>query len=197
MSSSDHIPGGYVALARHSLKSSIWQSPPTYWKLWCWCLMRANHAPYKDLSRGQFTANIDIMRKAIAYKVGYRTETPTKDVVKGFLRFAREASMIATTRTPHGLIITVLNYDRYQTPANYENTNEATPRTPSRVGYKQECLKEQKGNSSKGLQKLMIFEDAKGDLVDENGHALPGWSAEERAAKGDHTQYPILEEAVK
>ena len=37
--------------------------------------------------------------------------------------------MVATTKTTRGLIITIINYDKYQNPKNYETDNESHKRT--------------------------------------------------------------------
>lgn len=36
------IPGGKVWLWRSSLDSEVWAKGALHWKVWCWCLMRAN-----------------------------------------------------------------------------------------------------------------------------------------------------------
>jgi hypothetical protein len=129
------IPGGYILLSRKILNNEIMKKPPLYFKIWAWILLNAQHKDYGNLKRGQLFTSIPEMQEAMSYKVGYRIEKPTKKQIWGVLEWLRNSyegntkvttnvPMIETTKVTHGIIITVVNYDLYQTPSNYESNNE-------------------------------------------------------------------------
>ncbi|HCX04779.1 MAG TPA: hypothetical protein DHM42_09825 [Clostridiales bacterium] len=143
------IEGGYILLSRKIIESEIWRKPPLYLKVWIWLLGAAQHKEYKQLKRGQLFASINDIRTDVAWYVGYRKETPTKDQIFQILEWMRNASakattgattkapMITTTKATHGIFIKIENYCVYQDPKNYEsntgsndrsnNENSATP----------------------------------------------------------------------
>ena len=122
--SSAAIPGGYVFLSRKLLRSGIMEKPPLYLKLWVWLLMTASHQNHGNLKRGQMFTSLSRMRNAMAYKIGYRRERPTIKQIRGVCDFLTEGKAIVTTKVTHGMIITILNYEHYQRPENYEGHNE-------------------------------------------------------------------------
>ena len=113
------IPGGYILQARRLLASEIMSKPPLYCKLWCYMLLTASHRPHKGLQRGQFFTTIDTMREAMCWYVGYRKVVPTRDEIRNCYEYLRRATMITTAKTTRGMLITILNYEKYQNPANY------------------------------------------------------------------------------
>jgi len=118
------IDGGYILIARKIFGCNIMSGPPLYFKLWVWMLNQANWRDRDKLVRGQFVTTIDEMRKAMSYKVGYRTSTPTKDEIRSAYEAFTKTTMITTTKTTRGMIITICNYEEYQKPENYEAHNE-------------------------------------------------------------------------
>lgn len=130
------IPGGYILLSRKIIDSEIWQKPPLYLKVWIYLLSAAQHRGYKQLKRGQVRTSIPELIEVCSWKVGFRTERPTKDQIYQILNWLREASdrayeadtratMITTTRATHGLLINVDNYSFYQDSKNYESNAES------------------------------------------------------------------------
>ncbi|HGF8355583.1 TPA: hypothetical protein QFG09_001488 [Enterococcus faecium] len=128
------IPGGAIFVARKLNSSAIFQKPPLYLKVWMFLLTQAQHKDYKGLKRGQLFTSIPQIQKAVSWKVGYRTETPTKKQIFGildWLRFPSEGNdegnamepMIVTTKVTHGLLITICNYNVYQSLSNYEGND--------------------------------------------------------------------------
>jgi hypothetical protein len=120
----EHIKGGYILLAKKLLKSGIMEKPPLFLKLWVWMLMQASFKDHGNLKRGQFFTSYQRMCKAMAFKVGYRTVKPTIDEIRGVTKFLTKQLMITTTKTIHGMVITILNYEYYQSFKNYESHNE-------------------------------------------------------------------------
>lgn len=153
---------GYILISRKLIESEIWNKPPLYVKVWLYLLIRAQHSDYKDLKRGQLWTSIDEIREACSYNVGFRKVTPTKREVWSILEFLRnpkngnilrkpyegtaKETMVETTKGTHGMLVTICNYDVYQTPKNYEGNgegnDEGTMKVTAREQYKQECNKE-------------------------------------------------------
>ncbi|MBE1554773.1 hypothetical protein [Sporosarcina limicola] len=132
---SEQISGGYILLSRKLIESEIWDKPPIYMKVWMYLLMKAQYKPYKDLERGQLIVSIPEIIEACSYKVGYRTEKPTKSQIFNILEWLRnsdEASnegyaketMIDTTKTTRGIVVNISNYNVYQDPKSYEQNDE-------------------------------------------------------------------------
>jgi hypothetical protein len=118
------IPGGYILLARKMLESEIMDKPPLFFKLWGWMLLQAKFKPKNGLERGQFKTSIAEMREAMSYLVGYRKETPTAKQIRSVYESLTKGHMIGTMKVTGGMIITILNYEEYQEPKNYEGHNE-------------------------------------------------------------------------
>lgn len=120
---------GYILIARKLFDpelSKLMNKPPLYLKLWMWMVSKANFKDRGKLQRGQFMASIAQMQKAMTYKIGYRNVVPTKDQIRGAYETFMKTNMITTAKTTRGLIVTILNYDKYQLPGNYETHNEDT-----------------------------------------------------------------------
>lgn len=118
------IPGGYILLARKVIDSDLMNKPAHYLKLWVWMLSKANWKDRDKLKRGQFVTTISEMQEAGGYKIGYRTRSLTKDEVRSAYEAFTKATMITTTKTTRGMIVTIQNYDLYQNPKNYEPHDE-------------------------------------------------------------------------
>jgi hypothetical protein len=134
------IQGGFILLSRQLLRSGIMQQPALYLKLWVWMLLQASFKDHGDLKRGQFFTSYDRMCKAMLHKVGFRTERPTIKQIRGVTKFLMKARMIVTMKVTHGMVITILNYDHYQSIENYEGHNEGHPQ-----GHMQGTIPRKKG----------------------------------------------------
>jgi len=110
-------------LSRKLLNSEIMDKPPLFFKLWGWMLLQARFKADDKLECGQFVTSISSMREAMAYYSGYRKETPTVKQIRGIYGSLAERSMIGTMKVTGGLLITILNYEEYQNPKNYEGHN--------------------------------------------------------------------------
>jgi len=122
------IAGGYYLKARQIQNSEIAHSPPHFREIWDWLLKEANHQDNKchgkTLKRGQLLATYNDITDGLSWKIGYRKQSYTKSQCEKAMKFLRSRSMIETTKTTRGLIITIHNYDKYQNPKNYERDSE-------------------------------------------------------------------------
>ena len=127
------IKGGYYIKARCIKNSTIANSPPYVREIWDYLLREANHKDNKyssyALKRGQLFRSYREIRDALSWKVGYRTERYNENQMKMGMRYLMKQLMITVMKQPRGNIITILNYDFFQNPKNYEATNEATNET--------------------------------------------------------------------
>lgn len=172
MDNEPKIPGGYFIVARKMFDGELMNKPPLHMKLWAWMLNSAFWKDVEKLKRGQFHTSIEAMREAMSYKVGYRKMAPTKDEIRSAYEAFTKATMITTTKTTRGMIITLCNYSLYQDFKNYEshsehhneNSTKTTDAPQDReVRLKKEsktfCSKPKKPVSPDALRLLEFFEE--------------------------------------
>lgn len=153
----EKISGGYVLLPRKVLDSDVMKGPLLWRFLWQWLIIRANHAPYKNIQRGQVLTAIEEMREACAYRVGYRLIKPSKDQIRSAYEAFTKATMITTTKTTRGLIITICNYDYYQNPDNYETHSENSTKTLRNQSTPHTIYKNKKNDNNDNKKEKKLF----------------------------------------
>lgn len=165
---------GYILESRQILDSEIWNKPPLYFKVWHYLLMKAQYQDSGNLKRGQLFTSIDEIAEKCAYKAGYRKKKPSRKEIWSILEFLRKphegnnggntkGTMAETTKVTHGILVTICNYDKYQTPSNYEGNNEGnnerdtketTKGTEGEQYYKEyKELKNKENNSRERLER--------------------------------------------
>jgi hypothetical protein len=141
------IPGGYILVSRKILDSWIMNKPPEYLKVWIYLLTKAHHAEKNNLKRGQGFTSIPELIEMLSYRVGYRTIKPSKKKVWGIIEWLRnpcegnyegsaKEPMIVTMKVTHGFVYTILKYDTYQDPKNYEGNNKGNNEGTTKVTTK-------------------------------------------------------------
>lgn len=163
----ERIRGGYYIKARKIQESDIAHAPPHVREIWDYLLMMANHKDNHICKRGQHITNSKQVREALHWYVGWRKEMYSDASYDNSMRWLRKAGMITTRRTVRGTVVTIVNYDVYQDPKNYDygTDNGITLRT-STVHVpddKQEC-KERKNIRNKGFDKQKIYNAICGNL---------------------------------
>ena len=127
--------GGYIKLFRQSIKSDIWTKPPLYWKIWNFILLRANYQDGETAGRGEFITDIEELRDAGTYFVGFRKVRPTARQIRRILDYLSGKSersangntngrMIDLMKVKNGMLIKVLKYDVFQSSEQHEGNNE-------------------------------------------------------------------------
>lgn len=183
---SPKIEGGYILISRQVIESEIWEKPPLYFKVWMYLLARAQYKSYRGLERGETIITIPELIDACSWKVGYRTEKPTKAQIFNILEWLRNShedeyedvtndAMISTTKTTRGMIVKVLNYDVYQDPTNYEHNNETNresntsttrpQRQADTINKKEKKDKELNNNNLKHTPQKQAFADDSPEMV--------------------------------
>lgn len=194
------ISGGFILLARKILESELMDKPPHYLKLWVWMLMQANWKDRGKLKRGQLFTSIREMQSAGAYKVGYRLRTLTKAEVRSVYEAFTKSTMISTTKSTRGMIITIENYDLYQSVENYEQHNgqhnEHSTNNTVATHYMEEGERKEEGKKEiKSKPKTPPRPPKGGDIV------LPDWVPKEEwdafVLMRKKTGFPLTDDGVK
>ncbi len=141
------VEGGYIMVAKKLLESSAMRGPPLYLKLFLWMLLNANYKDHGKIKRGQLFTTIAEMQEEMAYNIGYRKKTPTRDQIRKAYEAHTEAHTISVAKTTRGMIITILNYSHYQNAQNYEaHTKKDTKPTAKVVRSPHYKERSKKGN---------------------------------------------------
>lgn len=118
------IHGGYILLARKLFDSWLMDKPPLWMKLWVWMIGQANWKDRNKLKRGQFVTTAETMREAMSYHIGARICRPSEKEIRRAYEGLTKGGMVVRTKSTRGMVITVCNYDYYQTFENYEGQRE-------------------------------------------------------------------------
>jgi len=118
------IDGGYYIKARKIQESEIANAPPHVREIWDWLIKEANHKNNGKFKRGQTMRSLRDIQDGLKWYIGYRKMTYSKSNCEMAMNWLRKRGMIETAKTTRGMIITILNYDTYQNPKNYESNNE-------------------------------------------------------------------------
>jgi len=162
----ERIPGGYYIKARVTKEKPIHRMPPYVREIWDYCLREANHSQSKykgyTVERGQLFRSYKDIRDDLCWYIGYRKMMYNENHTKKAMKALREADMIASSKELGGVLITVLNYDFYQNPENYERTkeetNESTTMEPSKnhhIPVNNKKKKNEKKNNEKPLSRKL------------------------------------------
>jgi len=122
------IPGGFYIKARKLKESAVWKKPPHFREIWDLIIAEACHSGIvrsgRKLERGQCFLSYKIIQEELCWYVGYRKETYSRSQIEIVMKWLLKDTMITTTKTTRGMIVTVVNYDFYQDAKNYESHNE-------------------------------------------------------------------------
>jgi len=126
------IPGGYILQPRVWDESYAAHFPPVVRELWYWLIRNVSHKDYKTCKRGEGYFSLKDIQDGLSWSVGYRKETYSKPQLTKSLRRLREENMIETTKETRGIRVTIIKYDRYQNPENYESNGEGNTKETRR-----------------------------------------------------------------
>ena len=118
------IEGGYILQPRTWDSSPAAHYPPVVRELWFYLLRNVSHKEDEICKRGEGYFTLEKIQQELSWKVGYRPMKYSKPQLTKSLRRLRESNMIATPKATHGVFVRIMNYDFYQTPANYESNDE-------------------------------------------------------------------------
>lgn len=144
--------GGYFIKARCIQESEIAHAPPHIREIWDWLIQNAMWRDGKALERGQLLATYRDIQEGLCWFVGYRKMTYKNDECEKALKWLVKANMVTKTKTTRGLLITVLNYAKYQDFENYESQTEDHMRAtmkPQRAA----TIEKETNTRNKGMKK--------------------------------------------
>ena len=125
---------GAFQVSRSVFDSDIWQRPPEYTKIFIYLIGSANHAPNKyrgyRIERGQHFCTYAELSEQLSYYKGYVKISPDEAKAKRIMKYLRDEGMIITTKKPRGVLVSIVNYDKYQDLKNYERTKERSNEHP-------------------------------------------------------------------
>lgn len=128
-----HIKGGYILQPRIIDESKTSRFPPHVREIWLYLLRRANHEDRVVhgtlIKRGQLKTSYRDILEDLSWYVGYRKESYKKHHCETAMKLLTKQQMVTTAKTTRGMIVTICNYDYYQTPENYETDNESDNET--------------------------------------------------------------------
>ena len=120
------IEGGYYIKARKIQESDVAHYPPHVREIWDWLLWKCSYGAGDKLKRGQCYVSYKMIQDGLHWMIGWRKATYTKHQIDQAMKTLRNATMITTTKTTRGMVVTVLNYDLYQNYKNYLQPKKAT-----------------------------------------------------------------------
>ncbi len=119
------IKGGYYIKARCIQDSSISGCPPHVREIWDWLLQQANHKERKVgrtiIKRGQCVRTYKDIQKGLSWMIGWRKMAYSKWDCEGAMKKLRSLGCITTQKTTRGIFITIIKYEVYQNPKNYDS----------------------------------------------------------------------------
>lgn len=124
---------GYVKLWRKSIDSRVFKSDGL-WKLWTYCLMRANHKhQWVELRTGKGIVEVEVQpgqfvfgRHSAAKDLNMNAETVRKRMDK-----LKKIGNITIQSTNQYSIITIINWDSYQSEIK-NSTSKSTNQVPTK-----------------------------------------------------------------
>lgn len=142
------IEGGATLWARKTIESEIFSWKPDKWfKIWFYIISKVNWKDGPILKRGQgyFT-----------YKEIMNGTEATRFVVDHCIRYLKRATMIATRKATRGMVISVLNYDRYQTVGTYKSDTKSESKSDIaaiQARYSRDTISKERKKGNKGIKK--------------------------------------------
>ena len=111
---------GAFQIARQIFDSEIWTEKPSTWKIiFIYILGNVKHTNTDRFKRGEGFFNFRQELRNIGNDI-------TEDMVKKSLQYFRRVGILSTKRSTRGVVVKVLNYNKFQTLNNYSSTNQST-----------------------------------------------------------------------
>jgi len=140
----NHTNGAFL-MSRSFFNSDIWWTcPPEDVKIFLYLVGKAAYKErrYKGytLERGQYFCDNKELLDQLKYSIGFRKKSYNESFMKNLMKRLRKLLMVATTKKPRGMVVTICNYNSYQTLNNYERTTEeTTEETTKKPTENQKC----------------------------------------------------------
>jgi len=145
---------GWVWLWRKSIDSQVFQNEGL-WKVWTWCLMKANHKDaWVPVRTGRGTTEVLVKRGQFIFgrKTAGKELKMKGTTVQYRMQKLENMRNLVTQPNTHYSIITICNYEPYQSTKRTEPTpNPSTIRQPSVTNNNDKNIKNKIGRSKKQI----------------------------------------------
>ena len=123
------IPKGFVFLWRCIDDQPIMKASPCTRETFLYLLRQAQFKETtipggKVLKRGQIFTTYKQIINALSWNIGTRTEGYQIHHIETAMKTMKKTGLITTQKTTRGIIVTICEYDLYQSKNSYENHNE-------------------------------------------------------------------------
>jgi hypothetical protein len=119
---------GWIKLYRKSVDSQVFQNEGL-WKVWTWCLLRANHEDrWVSITTGKGTSEVFVKRGEFVFgrkTAAQKLKMVERTVHKRMLKLQSMRNLVIKSDT-HYSIVTIVNYDIYQSTPEEEVTPKVT-----------------------------------------------------------------------
>ena len=120
---------GWISLHRKIEDNPIFQNEKAL-KIWIWLLIRANHTP-ADVLIGRNLIHLKVGQSVFGSDVACERLKMSKSTIHFWLHYLKVERYIERKTTNKYSIITILNYERYQTVERQVEYRRNAKRTPS------------------------------------------------------------------
>lgn len=105
-------------------------------------LLEAYHKPHDGIERGQFPTNVPKIQKWYSYRAGTRPVFLfTVKQIRYAMKVLLKERMIVTVKRQWDIVVTILNYDEWQTPFGSESHTESQSNGQAESQmYNKECI---------------------------------------------------------
>ncbi|MEM7394684.1 MAG: hypothetical protein AAF492_20305, partial [Verrucomicrobiota bacterium] len=147
-------------------------------EIWDYFLREANHTPRKSsgrvIERGQLVRSYEQILEDLHWRVGYRKEKYSNHQCETAMKWLAKRGMIQKAKTTRGMVITICNYDLYQSALNYENHTESHRETRGEPDESQTINKNE--SKEEGILPLLLLDDGDdpGSYTSKKGRMLYG-----------------------
>lgn len=123
---------GWVALHRQILESQVWKNPCLL-QVWLWCLLKARHKPgWVTINVGRSETEIWLEKGQFVYgrKSASRQLRMKPSSIRNRMQKLRNMRNLDIESNTHYSIVTIINWDAYQSQKKNEDTEKDSRRTP-------------------------------------------------------------------
>lgn len=148
---------GWISIDRKLFESEIFQNDKLF-KIWVWLLFRANWKPSRTLWEGNqrtlIRGQVLTGTTEISNEVNCARSTAQK-----WLKFLEKTGRISVETCPRGTLVTVLNYDEYQSPLEDGRPKDEQSSNTTRTQREHKPALNNKGN--KGTKNISSEQSSK------------------------------------
>jgi ribosomal protein L16/L10AE len=192
------MDNGWIKLYRKSIDSRVFQNEGL-WKVWTWCLLKANHKEqWVSITTGKGTN--EILVKPGQFIFGRKTAAKelrmAESSVRNRIEKLKNTQKLDIKTDTHCSIISIINWESYQTEEIREDTQKDRQRTGK--GQAKDTNKNVKNDKEKDTFEIeSLFDDFWEHAPSRNGKKVDKPSARKKFIALKKDDMPLVVEAVK